>query len=202
MTKVALAPTPLLWKNGRDGRLPLLLLRQARREVRKLISGPRVFICDECVTLCNDILAKEEAPERPKYPPPNAIVEELDRYVRRPDATPRRRSSVAVYNHYKRIGRSAARPARSRCRRATSCCSARRAPARRCSPRRSPRSSTCRSRSPTRRRSPRPATSARTSRAWSRRCSATPAATSRRPRAASSASTRSTRSRARAAGRR
>jgi len=37
-----------------------------RREVRKLISGPRVFICDECVGLCNDILAKEEAVERPK----------------------------------------------------------------------------------------------------------------------------------------
>src|SRR5690242_6832496 len=52
-----------------------------RREVRKLISGPRVFICDECVTLCNDILAKEEAAERPKFPPPRAIVEELDRYV-------------------------------------------------------------------------------------------------------------------------
>ena len=48
-----------------------------RREVRKLISGPRVFICDECVTLCNDILAKEEAAERPKFPPPRAIVEEL-----------------------------------------------------------------------------------------------------------------------------
>ena len=41
-----------------------------RREVRKLISGPRVFICDECVALCNDIIAKEEAAERPKYPPP------------------------------------------------------------------------------------------------------------------------------------
>ena len=52
-----------------------------RREVRKLISGPRVFICDQCVTLCNDILAKEEASERPKYPPPRAIVDELDRYV-------------------------------------------------------------------------------------------------------------------------
>ena len=35
-----------------------------RREVRKLISGPRVFICDECVALCNDIIAKEEAAER------------------------------------------------------------------------------------------------------------------------------------------
>jgi ATP-dependent Clp protease ATP-binding subunit ClpX len=74
-----------------------------RREVRKLISGPRVFICDQCVTLCNDILAKEEASERPKYPPPRAIVEELDRYVvGQKDA--KRAMSVAVYNHYKRIG--------------------------------------------------------------------------------------------------
>ena len=74
-----------------------------RREVRKLISGPRVFICDECVKLCNDILAKEEAAERPKYPPPKEIVEELDRYVvGQPQA--KRALSVAVYNHYKRIG--------------------------------------------------------------------------------------------------
>jgi len=74
-----------------------------RREVRKLISGPRVFICDQCVTLCNDILAKEEASERPKYPPPRAVVEELDRYVvGQKDA--KRAMSVAVYNHYKRIG--------------------------------------------------------------------------------------------------
>jgi ATP-dependent Clp protease ATP-binding subunit ClpX len=74
-----------------------------RREVRKLISGPRVFICDQCVTLCNDILAKEEASERPKYPPPRAIVDELDRYVvGQKDA--KRALSVAVYNHYKRIG--------------------------------------------------------------------------------------------------
>ncbi len=74
-----------------------------RREVRKLISGPRVFICDECVKLCNDILAKEEATERPKYPPPREIVEELDRYVvGQPSA--KRALAVAVYNHYKRIG--------------------------------------------------------------------------------------------------
>src|SRR6187200_536772 len=74
-----------------------------RREVRKLISGPRVFICDECVTLCNDILAKEEASERPKYPPPRAIVEELDRYVVGQQHS-KRAMAVAVYNHYKRIG--------------------------------------------------------------------------------------------------
>ncbi len=74
-----------------------------RREVRKLISGPRVFICDECVKLCNDILAKEEAAERPKYPPPKEIVKELDRYVVG-QSSAKRAMAVAVYNHYKRIG--------------------------------------------------------------------------------------------------
>jgi ATP-dependent Clp protease ATP-binding subunit ClpX len=74
-----------------------------RREVRKLISGPRVFICDECVKLCNEILAKEEASERPSYPPPAEIVEELDRYVVG-QSSAKRALSVAVYNHYKRIG--------------------------------------------------------------------------------------------------
>jgi ATP-dependent Clp protease ATP-binding subunit ClpX len=74
-----------------------------RREVRKLISGPRVFICDECVKLCNDILAKEEASERPKYPPPAEIVEELDKYVVG-QSSAKRALAVAVYNHYKRIG--------------------------------------------------------------------------------------------------
>lgn len=73
-----------------------------RREVRKLISGPRVFICDECVSLCNDILSKEDAQERPRYPKPAEITEELDKYVigqKRAKKT----LSVSVYNHYKRI---------------------------------------------------------------------------------------------------
>jgi len=74
-----------------------------RREVRKLISGPRVFICDECVKLCNDILAKEEAAERPSYPSPKEIVEELDRYIVG-QGRAKRALAVAVYNHYKRIG--------------------------------------------------------------------------------------------------
>ena len=74
-----------------------------RREVRKLISGPRVFICDECVTLCNDILSKEEAAQRPQYPPPVEIVDELDRYVVGQSES-KRALAVAVYNHYKRIG--------------------------------------------------------------------------------------------------
>src|SRR2546426_8631393 len=74
-----------------------------RREVRKLISGPRVFICDECVALCNDIIAKEEAAERPRYPRPKEIVEDLNKYIVG-QSSAKKALSVAVYNHYKRIG--------------------------------------------------------------------------------------------------
>ncbi len=74
-----------------------------RREVRKLISGPRVFICDECVALCNDIIAKEESQERPQYPRPKEISEELDKYVIG-QKRGKKALSVAVYNHYKRVG--------------------------------------------------------------------------------------------------
>ncbi len=73
-----------------------------RREVRKLISGPRVFICDECVALCNDIIAKEEAQERPQYPRPKEISDELDRYAIGQHRA-KKALSVAVYNHYKRV---------------------------------------------------------------------------------------------------
>lgn len=73
-----------------------------RREVRKLISGPRVFICDECVALCNDIIAKEEASERPKYPRPKEIYDELNKYVVGQDRA-KKALSVSVYNHYKRV---------------------------------------------------------------------------------------------------
>jgi len=73
-----------------------------RREVRKLISGPRVFICDECVGLCNDIIAKEESTERPKYPRPREIYDELNKYVIGQDRA-KKALSVSVYNHYKRI---------------------------------------------------------------------------------------------------
>ena len=69
--------------------------------MRKLISGPRVFICDECVALCNDIIAKEEAPERPKYPAARDLRGAEPLY--RPDRA-KKALSVSVYNHYKRIG--------------------------------------------------------------------------------------------------
>src|SRR5258706_3302783 len=77
-----------------------------RGEVRKLIAGPRVFICDECVALCNDIIAKEEAQERPKYPRPKEISEELERYVIG-QGRAKKAMAVAVYNHYKRVGQKA-----------------------------------------------------------------------------------------------
>src|SRR3954471_9493186 len=77
-----------------------------RREVRKLISGPRVFICDECVALCNDIIAKEEAQERPKYPRPKEISDELEKYVIG-QGRAKKAMAVAVYNHYKRVGQKA-----------------------------------------------------------------------------------------------
>ncbi|MEJ7603695.1 MAG: ClpX C4-type zinc finger protein [Kofleriaceae bacterium] len=115
--------------------------------MRKLISGPRVFICDQCVTLCNDILAKEEASERPKYPPPRAIVEELDRYVvGQKDA--KRALSVAVYNHYKRIGMRG-KQTDVELQKGNILLIGPTGWARPCSPRRWPRSSTCRSRSRT-----------------------------------------------------
>ena len=77
--------------------------QKRRREVRKLISGPRVFICDECVALCNDIIAKEEAAERPRYPRPREIYDEIDKYVIGQERA-KKALSVSVYNHYKRIG--------------------------------------------------------------------------------------------------
>jgi ATP-dependent Clp protease ATP-binding subunit ClpX len=73
-----------------------------RREVKKLISGPKVFICDQCVELCNDIIAKEEPPPERRWPRPRDIVEELDRYVVG-QAGAKKALAVAVYNHYKRV---------------------------------------------------------------------------------------------------
>ncbi len=74
-----------------------------RNEIRKLISGPRVFICDECVTLCNEILDREDTTERPRYPSPKEIAIDLDRYVVGQSGA-KRALAVAVYNHYKRLG--------------------------------------------------------------------------------------------------
>ncbi len=78
-----------------------------QNDVRKLIAGPTVFICDECVEVCNDIIADDSRFEsrssvRPTLPVPHEIKEFLDEYVIGQEQT-KKKLAVAVYNHYKRI---------------------------------------------------------------------------------------------------
>jgi len=80
---------------------------KAKSQSRRLIAGPNVYICDECVALCNDIMAAETERERkpsrsPGLPKPRDIVKTLDEYVVGQDYA-KRVLAVAVYNHYKRI---------------------------------------------------------------------------------------------------
>jgi ATP-dependent Clp protease ATP-binding subunit ClpX len=80
---------------------------KSQEEVRKLIAGPDVYICDECIALCNEILAEEEGEYRhfstsSNIPKPSEIKEILDEYVIGQEYA-KRILSVAVHNHYKRI---------------------------------------------------------------------------------------------------
>jgi ATP-dependent Clp protease ATP-binding subunit ClpX len=82
---------------------------KSQHEVKKLIAGPSVFICDECIDLCNDIIRDEVPPEAPEgraarsdLPVPSEIKASLDQYVIGQEAA-KRTLSVAVYNHYKRL---------------------------------------------------------------------------------------------------
>jgi len=81
---------------------------KSQHEVKKLIAGPSVFICDECIDLCNDII-RDELPaledatkERNELPTPPEIKTNLDNYVIGQEPA-KRALSVAVYNHYKRL---------------------------------------------------------------------------------------------------
>src|SRR4249920_276633 len=79
---------------------------KSKDSVRKFISGPSVYICNECITLCNEILAEDEerevADSITQVPTPSEIKAVLDQYVVGQDRA-KRTLAVAVYNHYKRI---------------------------------------------------------------------------------------------------
>ena len=83
---------------------------KSQHEVRKLIAGPSVFVCDECIALCNDIMREEIQNDQGKtdkdgksgLPVPKDICAALDEYVIRQEQA-KRILSVAVYNHYKRL---------------------------------------------------------------------------------------------------
>jgi len=95
---------------GRDDSGKLLYCSfcgKSQHEVRKLIAGPSVFICDECVELCNDIIREEiqeihQKETSDKLPTPKEIDEHLNEYVIGQDRA-KRVLAVAVYNHYKRL---------------------------------------------------------------------------------------------------
>ena len=91
----------------RDNNLCCSFCGKSQKEVKKLIAGPTVYICDECIGLCNDIIAEEIEKEESlgglsSIPRPREICEVLDQYVIGQDRA-KKILSVAVYNHYKRI---------------------------------------------------------------------------------------------------
>src|SRR2546427_9587766 len=93
-------------KTGETEVLRCSFCNKDQNDVRKLIAGPTVFICDECVEVCNDIIADDNRFEnrgtRSSLPTPQEIKKFLDEYVIGQERT-KKKLAVAVYNHYKRI---------------------------------------------------------------------------------------------------
>jgi ATP-dependent Clp protease ATP-binding subunit ClpX len=92
-------------KAGENEVLRCSFCNKDQNDVRKLIAGPTVFICDECVEVCNDIIAddnKFDRGTRSSLPMPMEIKKFLDEYVIGQDQT-KKKLAVAVYNHYKRL---------------------------------------------------------------------------------------------------
>jgi len=88
----------------RDDILRCSFCSKSQNDVKKLIAGPTVYICDECVDVCNEIIADDvvTSPIGDKLPKPQEIKEFLDSYVIGQDLT-KKKLAVAVYNHYKRL---------------------------------------------------------------------------------------------------
>jgi ATP-dependent Clp protease ATP-binding subunit ClpX len=99
---------PISDKPGSEKLLYCSFCGKSQHEVRKLIAGPSVFICDECIELCNDIIREESQSDqgakgtRSDLPVPQEIHGILDQYVIGQDQA-KKILSVAVYNHYKRL---------------------------------------------------------------------------------------------------
>jgi ATP-dependent Clp protease ATP-binding subunit ClpX len=95
-------------KSGGERLLYCSFCGKSQHEVKKLIAGPSVFICDECINLCNDIVRdelsaeQEGKPARDDLPTPREIAALLDQYVIGQEQA-KRILAVAVYNHYKRL---------------------------------------------------------------------------------------------------
>ncbi len=95
-------------KNNPSGELVCSFCGKSQDEVKKLIAGPSVYICDECVSLCSEIIHEEYGQEekdkhKDLLPKPQEIKKSLDQYVIEQERA-KKVLSVAVHNHYKRIG--------------------------------------------------------------------------------------------------
>ena len=94
-------------KDFQSGQLTCSFCGKSQREVRKLIAGPTVYICDECIRLCTDIIEEEvdrvaDSPQVGTLPTPRELSGYLDDYVIGQDRA-KKALAVAVYNHYKRV---------------------------------------------------------------------------------------------------
>lgn len=93
-------------RNDTEESLRCSFCNKSQNDVRKLIAGPTVFICDECVKVCNDIIDDDRGGDSdakaPQLPKPHEVKAYLDEYVIDQEKT-KKKLAVAVYNHYKRI---------------------------------------------------------------------------------------------------